>query len=70
VMQKVQAEHLAGEESTAAEHAAAQAAKQCEIEEIAAKVSKLQAIVDESAAAHKAHAELKEHRIHSKCAAS
>jgi hypothetical protein len=53
---------VATHETALAEQAAACAAA-------AEETAKLQALVDESAAAHKAHAELKELRIKSKCAA-
>jgi hypothetical protein len=66
-VERLRVEHQASEDSSAAEHATALAAKQAEVEELVAKAARLQAIVDESAAAHKAHAELKELRIKSKC---
>ena len=60
--------------------AAATAAAEAHAEEIArlheerdalqARIAKLQALVDESAAAHKAHAELKELKLKHKCASS
>lgn len=58
------------EEALAAEHNHALVAKAAEVAAVMEEKAKLQALVDESAAAHKAHAELKDLRIRSKCAPS
>lgn len=55
------------EASLAADHQHALEVKSSEMAAILEDKAKLQTLVDESAAAHKAHAELKELRVRSKC---
>lgn len=56
------------EAALAAEHNHTLELKAAELAAVVEEKAKLQALVDESAAAHKAHAELKELRVRSKCA--